>query len=90
MSNDSVITLREPSLWTLLLWPKYGREYQSFAVMFVLITLGFASGIYLASTHVWRGALLSTSAILLHLVVGALVLTLESLGNSGGDELEDE
>ncbi len=89
MSNDSVITLREPSLWTLLFWPRYGRKYQSFAVMFVLIALAFASGIYLASTYVWQGALLSTSAVLVHLVIGVLVLTLELLGNNKDDELED-
>lgn len=72
----------EPSWWTPLTWPRYGRKHQLIAVAFVALLFLFGYGVYLLPKNPLLGAILITLALVIHVTAGGILLSIEVYADS--------
>ncbi len=79
----------EPSLFTVITWPRYGRQYQYAALGFVCILLCALMGAKIIHTKPIIGTALLTLAILAHLMTGAIIFSCEIYAESINRKADD-
>lgn len=69
--------LLKPSLFTLVTWPRYGREHPLFALMLIIIvSIALWGTRALRSNHV-LGAALIALALVAYLMIGGILFSFE-------------